>query len=94
MKKIDSTYAEIYFNLGLAYEVAGKRTDAIEAYEKALEIDPDYKTVHNNLAIAYFREGEFIPAIKHCGRAIGLGYKINPQFLKALEPYRKQSSKF
>ena len=81
--------ADVYFNLGISYDVSNKRLDAIEAYKKALKFDPNHKAIHNNLAIAYFREGKFDLAISHCDRARELGYDINARFLADLEAYRK-----
>ena len=58
--------------------------------EKAIEIDSNYAAAHFNLATTYYNDKQYSLSIKHCNRAIELGYKVNPEFLKLLEPYRKQ----
>ncbi|HEX8737895.1 MAG TPA: tetratricopeptide repeat protein [Pyrinomonadaceae bacterium] len=41
--------ANVYDSLGDAYEAAGRKEDAIKAYEKALSIDPNFPTSLENL---------------------------------------------
>jgi tetratricopeptide (TPR) repeat protein len=41
--------ANVYDSLGDAYQAAGRREDAIKAYEKALSIDPNYASSLENL---------------------------------------------
>ena len=45
--------AEYWFNLGAAYDSLGMYTDASGAYQRALEIDPEDATAHNNLGVVY-----------------------------------------
>jgi 4-amino-4-deoxy-L-arabinose transferase-like glycosyltransferase len=42
-----------YFNLGNKYRQLERYEEAIAAYEKSLELDPNYIGSHNNLALAY-----------------------------------------
>jgi tetratricopeptide (TPR) repeat protein len=37
-----------YDNIGIAYASSNKFKEAIEAYEKAIEINPDYDTTYYN----------------------------------------------
>lgn len=37
---VDDRFAPTFFNLGLAYEKAGRRSDAMEAYRRAFVLDP------------------------------------------------------
>ena len=39
-RNTDDRFAPAYFNLGLAYEKAGRRADAVAAYRRATELDP------------------------------------------------------
>jgi tetratricopeptide (TPR) repeat protein len=39
--------------MGLAYTELDKFKEAIEAYKKAIEINPDYGTAYYNMGIAY-----------------------------------------
>ncbi|KAA3608429.1 MAG: tetratricopeptide repeat protein [Calditrichaeota bacterium] len=56
-------------------EQAAKKTDyvdKIQVYERALNINPDYAKVHNNLGVALFYEGYFDSAYYHLEQAIRL----------------------
>jgi tetratricopeptide (TPR) repeat protein len=43
-------YAEAHFNLGLALEKLGRAPEAIEHYQQALRIKPDFTQAQNALA--------------------------------------------
>jgi len=49
-----------------------------------LEIEPDYAGAYYNLAIFYFQEAKYDMALKHCNRAIELGYRVPPDFIERL----------
>ncbi|OGS21378.1 MAG: hypothetical protein A3J83_05220 [Elusimicrobia bacterium RIFOXYA2_FULL_40_6] len=51
--------AEVYTNLGVAYEKMGKTDKAIENYNKAIEIKPEYIQAHQNLAVAYWQKNDW-----------------------------------
>ena len=55
------------------------------------EIDPDNALAHYNLAITYYNERIYSLAIRHCDKAIELGYQVPLDFLRALEPHRKEA---
>ncbi len=64
-----------YSNLGAIY-LNNKQYDlAIEAFENALEIDPDHVPAIYNLGIAYQRKGEYRKALENFRRA----QKANPE---------------
>jgi Flp pilus assembly protein TadD len=46
--EIDPTYAPAWNNLGIAYEHEGRRADAREAYETALDLDPNNLMIEQN----------------------------------------------
>ncbi len=50
-------------------------TKSVEAYKKALEIDPDHSTVNHNLAIKYEQVGDWEKAIFHFEVARRTGFK-------------------
>ncbi|KRZ67960.1 Small glutamine-rich tetratricopeptide repeat-containing protein beta, partial [Trichinella papuae] len=50
--QMDSNYGKAYGRLGLAYSCMNRYTDAVNAYKKALELDPDNESFINNLNIA------------------------------------------
>lgn len=86
---IDAKDAEAQFNLGIIFSHTGQTDRAKEAYHRALAVDPRFAEAHNNLALLYFRRGEFMNAIKHCDKAVELGFKVHPEFLKDLQPHRR-----
>ena len=86
--ELNPNYAEMHYNLGIAYADMGKYEEAIAVYKKALGLNPDYAPSHGKLAIAYYRKKQYDLAIRHCDRAIELGYKVDPEFLKFLKLYR------
>ncbi|MDD4979993.1 MAG: tetratricopeptide repeat protein [Candidatus Omnitrophica bacterium] len=89
--KLKPDYAEAYNRLGiLLYTAMEKKEEAIAAFKKAIETNPCLADAHNNLAVAYYYyKKQYGLAAKHCDQAAELGYKVNPDFLKQLQPYRK-----
>lgn len=88
--EINPNYADAHNTLGLAYYSKGMLDEAVAEYRKAIEINPGHAVAHNNLAVAYYSRGEYGLAIKHCDKVIELAYQVHPDFLEALEPYRKR----
>ncbi len=64
-----------HFNLGIAYFKAGQFTDAIGAFEKAIELKADYKEAFYNLGLAQQKAGQTSNAIKSFKRATELDPK-------------------
>ncbi len=52
-----------WFQLGVAYGDLGHSAQAIDAYEKALALDPDYDLAMFNLGGTYWNRGEKIEAL-------------------------------
>jgi tetratricopeptide (TPR) repeat protein len=59
-----------WFQLGAAYGDLGQSARAIEAYEKALALDPDYDLAMFNLGGVYWNSGEQIEALRIWKEAI------------------------
>lgn len=87
--EINPNYADTYYNLGKAFIDLGMMEQAIAAYKQVIEIDPGYARAFFNLSVCYFHRQEYSLAVEYCDRAVGLGYKVNPEFLKELEAHRK-----
>lgn len=87
--ELDPRYIDPYDNLGKLYCSMNNYKEAIDLYKKLQNIHPDYADVYNNLAVAYYYEKQYDLAIEYCDKALGLGIKVHPDFLKLLEPYRK-----
>jgi tetratricopeptide (TPR) repeat protein len=66
--------AEIAFNLGNVLFALGKKHDAIEWFEVALEADPKYVEAWNNLASAHAELDEWPQAISAGCRAVDLHF--------------------
>jgi tetratricopeptide (TPR) repeat protein len=57
--------------MGLAYTRLGKFKEAIEAYEKAIKIKPNYGA-YDNIGIAYASSNKFKEAIEAYKKAIDI----------------------
>ena len=53
------------FNLGTALEDLDRTEDAIGAYRRAIELDPNFTDAHFNLARLYEQAGQLDAAIRH-----------------------------
>jgi arylsulfatase A-like enzyme/Flp pilus assembly protein TadD len=68
----DPSLASAYNGLAGAYEVMGKRDEAIANWEKALELDPNYDYPVYNLAFAYLDRGDKTRALEYGQRYLTL----------------------
>ena len=66
-------------NLAVVLAGGGRVDEAIDHYETALEINPDYAEAHINLGVALANRGQFDKAITHCQRAV----EIRPGYAEA-----------
>ena len=56
-------HPQTYCNIGLCYLHVGRKQDALDAFDKALEIDPNYELAHVNRQMAIsLQEGETPPS--------------------------------
>lgn len=65
-----------YFNLARIYERQGNIDEAIEQYELALDIRPEYVDAHYNLGLLYLQQGRTDRAIEQFSAATRLSPKI------------------
>jgi len=65
-----------HYNLGVALSDQGKTDEAIQQYEQALQIKPDYTEAHNNLGLKLNEQGKFDEAIQHYEQLL----QIKPDF--------------
>ena len=66
--------------LGMALANQGKLPEAIQQYERAIQLQPDLPVAHYNLGIALAGQGKLDEAIQHYQRAI----QIKPDYAEAL----------
>jgi tetratricopeptide (TPR) repeat protein len=89
-------------NLGYDLAHQGRPAEAIEHYQKALEINPDFAEAHNNLGTALLNQGRLEEASEHYHQALdkdpafaeahnNLGILLTKQggTAEAIEEYRK-----
>lgn len=67
-------HARRWFSLGGLYESAGRKTDAISAYERALVLGSDHFTLYVNLGLLYADMGRSDDALRHLLH----GFERNP----------------
>ncbi|MFQ5901654.1 MAG: tetratricopeptide repeat protein [Thermodesulfobacteriota bacterium] len=70
---------KLHYNLGIAYMEKGRFNEAVEAYKKAIELDPAYFDARNNLGITYQELGMYDKALSEFKESL----KINPNHFKA-----------
>jgi tetratricopeptide (TPR) repeat protein len=58
----NNSHPQSYGNIGLCYSFLGKREEALAAFDKSLQIDPDYQPARTNRALLLtLQEGEKMP---------------------------------
>ncbi|MUL37084.1 tetratricopeptide repeat protein [Gloeocapsopsis dulcis] len=67
--------AEVHNNQGVELAEQGRLAEAIAAFNRAIEINPEYENAHNNLGLALGNQNKFTEAIAAFNRAI----EINPR---------------
>src|SRR5438128_6520947 len=67
-------------NLGVVRADQHKLAEAIEHYQRALQMRPDYADAHTNLGNALAQQGKLSEAVEHYGQAL----KIKPDFGQAI----------
>lgn len=70
--KRNPDHARAFFQIGYCLSSMGKRKEAIEPYQKALQLEPQDPIILNNLCGAYAFSGRYGEAVKSCQEAIQL----------------------
>lgn len=80
-------YADLHNLLGVAYDNASMTDDAIEEFERALEINPGFLDARVNLGLALYSRGRFAQAEQHLRRVAALqpGQQVAQAVLAEIE---------
>lgn len=80
--RVDSTFDNAYFLLGNAYFYAKKYDEGIEAYQHSLRLNPDNKSVTDNLTLIYRvagkYQGEIMNNLPKALEYLEKSYALNP----------------
>ncbi len=68
-----------YYNLGGAFAKQGRTQEAIDYYQRALQVQPHYSMPHYTLGEIFAKQGRFADAVFHYQEAI----RIDPDFAEA-----------
>ncbi|HUA39786.1 MAG TPA: tetratricopeptide repeat protein [Candidatus Sulfopaludibacter sp.] len=68
-----------YNNLGYGLAAEGRTAEAIEQYQNALELNPDFADGNNNLGTAFLDQGRLDKALEYYRRALA----VDPNFAEA-----------
>ena len=72
-------FAEVYCNMGVAFQTQSKFDVSIKAYNKAISIKPDYAEAYNNMGVALKAQGKLDEAIETFNKII----KLRPNHIEA-----------
>jgi tetratricopeptide (TPR) repeat protein len=94
--------ASYWNSFGLAYYESGKYKDAIDAYKRAIKVDPDYTYAHLNLGVAYLKshmQKNAVQALKRLTRIdpddakghynLGVAYYESGKYKDAIEAFKQ-----
>jgi len=73
--EIEGKSVEVWFNKGFALFSLGKYEESVRAYDKVIELKPDYADAWNNKGLALKKQGKYDDAIKAYDDAIRLDPK-------------------
>jgi tetratricopeptide (TPR) repeat protein len=82
---LDEYHYRAWYNLGISYFNLGQTDKALEAYQRALKIKPDYEYVYYNIGLLYETQKEDLEnAINYYQKAL----RLNENFTYALHALR------
>jgi Flp pilus assembly protein TadD len=83
--KADPRYREGWLNLGNLNYLTGKPGPALERLLEAHRLGPADGALCNNIAVLYYRKGEYKAALEFAEKAVAAGFKVDPGFLAELK---------
>ena len=100
--KLDSTYIEAYFTIGIANTLKGDFDTAINTFKKALDLSKNHAKSWNHMGIAYEKKGDPDKAIESYKQAVEVeplyaeafynmanAYKTKKEYDRAINNYKK-----
>ena len=79
------TCAQAHYNLGQAHLYQGDAPELVSCCRRVVELEPEHAAGHYFLAVGLLATGQVFDARVAVGRAIALGYRPMPEFLRRLE---------
>ena len=76
------------YNSGLIHAKKGRYEEAITALNEATQINSDLGDAYGLLAIIYYERGQYDLAVQNADKAVGLGFRMDEEFLEALKSSR------
>jgi tetratricopeptide (TPR) repeat protein len=70
---LNPNIAQTHALRGLHLQRTGRHKEAVEAYNKAIQLDPNSMYAHYNLALLYFEMGQFPLSNEHAQKSYALG---------------------
>ena len=74
-----------HYNKGLSHLYLGEADQLVACFRRVVELDPQDAGGHYHLAVGLHATGHSDEAQKSLDVAIELGYRAQPQFIKAVE---------
>jgi len=81
-----------HHNLGQAYLYRDDAKNLVKCAKRALRLDPEHSPSHYFAAVGLMATGDAGGAERHLARAIELGYRPTPEFLKAMEKAQREKA--
>jgi tetratricopeptide (TPR) repeat protein len=72
-------------NMGVIFAQRGEYENAENSFKEALGIDPEYKKAGYNLGLLYFRQSEYVKALKIWSKMFGFPQEFSIEGTKNLE---------
>ena len=66
-----------YYNLGATLKALNDLPRAIEAYQKAISLEPEYAAAYQNLGVAWLKMGNLSAGLEAMEKAIGFHIQQN-----------------
>jgi len=78
-EKKDARDPQIHYSLALAYAARRLPDQALEHFQKALQLKPDYSEAHNALGVFYAEQGKTDQAAEHFHKALANPFYRTPE---------------